>query len=411
MKALLIICDGMGDRRCASLGGRTPLEAGRMPSLDWLSSHAECGIMDPIAPGVRAGSDTAHLAILGYDPYKYYSGRGAYEALGAGLTLNHGDVAFRCNFASLDSQGRVVDRRAGRISGEEAQVLTEALQENSLSNNVDFELQHTVEHRSVLILRGPGFSRNVSDVDVHNTGATVPECRPLDNSKEARRTANVINEFVRSSSGILEKHEVNSVRSSGGRMVANAILPRGAGVAPELPSITEKFGIKAVTIAGGALYKGVSRAAGFEIVNVKGATGTMDTNLEAKMMSTIEGLRRADLVFLHVKGTDTASHNKDVQGKVTMIRKIGKSLEYVLNHVDLNKTYIALTADHTTPAEIGEHSADPVPIAIYGHDVRSGGTTQYDEAACSRGALGRIRGLDVMPILMNYLGRTELFGE
>lgn len=411
MKSLLIVCDGMGDRRCASLGGRTPLEAGRMPSLDWLSTHAECGIMDPIAPGIRAGSDTAHLAILGYDPYKYYSGRGAYEALGAGLNLNPGDVAFRCNLATVDSQGRIVDRRAGRIGGEEASALIDSIRENSLGSDVSFELLHTVEHRSVLVLRGPGFSKNVSDIDVHGAGSPVPECKPLDNSKEAKRTADAINQFIRSSSNVLGKHEVNLARKSGGKLVANVILPRGAGVAPELPSISEKFNVRAVTIAGGALYKGVSRAAGFEIIKVQGATGTMETNLEAKMMSTVQALTQADLVFLHIKGTDTASHNRDVQGKVTMIRRIGKALEYVLNHVDLNKMYIALTADHSTPAEIGEHTADPVPIAIYGPDVRSGGTTQYDEAACSRGTLGRIRGLDVMPILMSYLGRTELFGE
>lgn len=410
MRAVLVVCDGMGDRAAGALNGLTPLQAADASTFNRVASLGECGIMDVIAPGRPPGSDTAHLAIFGYDPEKCYSGRGAYEALGAGLELRPGDVAFRCNFATVSGDGVVVDRRAGRISTEEARVLAEALQEIRLEEAEPI-FASTTEHRGVLILRGEGLSRMVSDVDLHATGVKVPEPKPLEDTPEARRTARALREFLEKAGKILGRHPLNRERISRGLKPANIVLPRGAGTLPEIESIGERWGVKAAAIAGGALYKGVARAVGFNIIEVEGATGTVNTNLEGKVEAAVRALKDYDLVFLHIKATDTVSHDKDPKRKKEVIEWISRGLTPLVDEVERAGYYLALTADHTTPSEIGEHMGDPVPLAIMGPDVRRDWVERFDELSCARGALNRIRGIDLMPILMNYLGRSPLFGE
>jgi 2,3-bisphosphoglycerate-independent phosphoglycerate mutase len=413
MKTILLICDGMADRGCKLLGGATPLEVARAKSFDMIAEKGECGIMDPIAPGVIPGSDTSHLAIFGYNPYEYYSGRGAYEALGAGITLKKGDVAFRCNFATVNDDDIIIDRRAGRISGEDAKELAKALNEIDLSSFTDakVEFYHTIEHRGVLVIRGKNLSPYISDIDIHKTGVRIPEAKPLKNTEEAKRTAEILNEYISRARVVLEDHEINVKRKSEGLLPANVILPRGAGTLPKVKSFKEKYELKAAAIAGGTLYKGIAKALGFDIIEVEGATGTVNTNLDGKMEATIKALDKYDFVFLHIKGCDSASHDKNIKLKISMIRRIGTAFEYVLKNIDINQTYLIVTSDHTTPVEIGEHRGDPVPIAIYGPDVRTDSVKYFDEKSCAKGGLNRIRGLDIMPIITNYMGISKIFGE
>lgn len=412
-KAIILVCDGMADRRCSTLGGLTPLQAARPKSFDWIASRGECGLMDPISPGVPPGSDTAHLAILGYDPYKHYTGRGAFEALGAGIELEHNDVAFRCNFATVNDDGIVVDRRAGRISDEDAKVLSESLNGIRLARNSDIDIlfKHTVEHRGVLVLRGEGLSRFVSDADPHKTGLKFLYSKPLTDSSAAKKTADALNEFVEISRKILAEHEVNKRRARCGQPLANIVLPRGAGTLPVVEKLPTKFGIKAAAIAGGAVYKGVCKAVGFDVLEVKGATGTVDTNPDAKMRAAINAIKVYDLVFVHVKATDVVSHDKNPTKKVEVLSKISAAFSTIISEVNLEETCVLITSDHTTPSEVGEHTGDPVPVALYAPGARYGGVEKFDEISCASGALGRIRGVDLMPILMNYLGKVPMYGE
>ncbi|MEM0204530.1 MAG: 2,3-bisphosphoglycerate-independent phosphoglycerate mutase [Nitrososphaerota archaeon] len=412
-KAIILVCDGMADRRCSALEGLTPLQAARPKSFDWIASRGECGLMDPISPGVPPGSDTAHLAILGYDPYKHYTGRGAFEALGAGIELEPNDVAFRCNFATVNNDGIVVDRRAGRISDEDAKVLSESLNGIKLVRNSDVEImfKHTVEHRGVLVLRGEGLSRFVSDIDPHKTGVKFLHSRPLTDSPTAKKTADTLNEFVEISSKILAEHDINKRREKRGQPLANIILPRGAGTLPMVEKLPTKFGIKAAAIAGGAVYKGVCKAVGFDVLEVKGATGTVDTNLDAKMRAAINAIKVYDLVFVHVKATDVVSHDRNPTKKAEIISRISAAFSTIGSEVDLEGTCIAITSDHTTPSEVGEHSGDPVPVALYAPGARYGNVEKFDEISCASGTLGRIRGVDLIPIIMNYLGKVSMYGE
>jgi len=307
----------------------------------------------------------------------------------------------------------VVDRRAGRISNEDAEALSESLNDIRLVRNSDVKImfKHTVEHRGVLVLRGEGLSRFVSDIDPHKVGVKFPHSKPLTDSPAAKKTADVLNELVEISRRVLAEHEVNKRRIKCGQPPANVVLPRGAGTLPVLEKLPTKFGIRAAVIAGGAVYKGVCKAAGFDVLDVKGATGTVSTDLDAKMRAAVSAIKIYDLVFLHVKATDVVSHDKNPVKKVEIISRVSEAFSTILSEVNLEDTCITITSDHTTPSEIGEHTGDPVPVALYAPGARYGGVERFDEVSCASGTLGRIRGVDLMPTIMNFLGKVPMYGE
>jgi 2,3-bisphosphoglycerate-independent phosphoglycerate mutase len=407
---LWILFDGGGDRPS---GGKTPFYVAFKPTIDYLTSLGSCGVLDPISPGVRPGSDTAHLALFGYDPYKYYTGRGAFEALGAGIQLRPGDVAFRTNLATVDEVGVVIDRRAGRyIAPEEAKAVEEVLnkigEEVGRKYGVEVMYKSTVEHRGVLVLRGP-VSHRVSDTDPHKVGAKLLRAEPLDNSKEAALTAEVVNEITRRFSEAARELEINKTRRLEGKLPINAILLRGGGYMPQIEPIKERYNVRAAAIAGVALIRGVARAVGMDVYTAPGLGGTKDDVFDEAVKLAVELMARYDLVFLHVKGTDSTSHDGDFNGKVSVIERLDRALAPYLDK--LLNNYVVVTSDHATPVSVKEHTGEPVPVMLYGPDVVTDDVAKFSELTCWKGALGRIRGLDVMPILGSYLGLTEKFGE
>jgi len=409
MKALFVVLDGMADRPVAELGRKTPLQAARTPNMDQLARSGACGIVDPVAPGIPPGSDVANMALLGYDPYEHYTGRGALEALGAGLDLRPGDVAFRCNFATVDENGVVLDRRAGRISTENASVLAEAIREalEEADFGVEVEFVNTVQHRAVLVLRGEALSRAISDTDPKENGKPLKKCVPLDSSPEARKTADIVNNLSEFLMKVLKEHPLNKELER----PANAVLFRGAGTLPDLRSLDELYGIKGACISAVALVKGVCRAAGLDILDVPGATGSYDTDLDAKFSRALEALNEGyDLVFVHIKATDVASHDHDVAKKVWFLERADEALGKALDALSTEDTYVLITSDHTTSVRTGKHEGDPVPVALAGPEVRVDAVERFDEINCSRGSLCRLRGIDLMPVLMNLLGKVERFG-
>ena len=402
----------MADRPIKELNWKTPLEAARKPSLNQIAKMGVCGIMDPIAPGIPPGSDTATLALLGYDVLKVYSGRGALEAIGSGINVSPSDVAFRCNFATVNENLVVLDRRAGRIANEDAAKLAESLQKIRLEKpSVKFLFKNTIQHRAALVIRGrPKLSTAVSDSDPEKVGEKVLEIKPLDGSPEARLTAKILNELMHKFYKVLRGHPLNKKRARRELPQANIILCRGAGTIPNIKTLPELYGINAVCIAATSLIRGVCKVAGMKLVDVKGTTGTPQTNFLAKAKSTVQTLKTCDFVLLHVKATDVASHDGNIKQKVELIEKIDHMIGYVLNNIDLDSTYLAVTADHTTSSITQNHEGDPVPLAITGPYVRRDDVEEFNERSCAKGGLNRIRGMDLMPILMSLLGKTKKFG-
>ncbi len=407
--ALLVVMDGAGDRPIPELGGKTAFQAADTPNFDRLAQTGMNGLMDVIAPGQTPGSDTAHLALFGYDPIDSYPGRGPLEALGAGLDSRPGDVAFRSNFATVDSNLTVIDRRAGRdISPEEGRELQEALDGLQIED-VTVRFVHTVEHRGALVLSGPSLSAEISDVDPHETGKPVLEARPL--VPGAEKTARIVNKLVRLSHERLKDLEVNRRRVERGLPPANIILLRGPGKHREVPTLQQRYGIRAAVLAGGALYIGTARYVGMDHIHVEGQTGTIDTNFGNIASKAIETIRQGyNYVFVHIKATDNASHDHNPEQKVLAIERTDAMVGRILDEV-ADDIVVAVTADHTTPVSVGDHTCDPVPIVLWSDFIRPDSVTAFSEIDAAQGALGHIRGMDVTPLLLGYAGWVPKFGS
>ncbi len=415
MKAILIVADGLGGRP-TDLDGRTCLEAAKTPQLDDLAATGAVGMVDPIGPGIRPGSDTAHLSLLGYDPYARYTGRGVFECLGIGMDVRSGDICFRANFATVERRGEtyvVTDRRAGRIE-EGQQQLAEALNGIRLRevDGVSFEFRASTQHRGALRLRGDALSRHVTENDPHETGKEAPRFEPeYDDDDAARRTAAALNEFVERGHEVLVDHPVNRRRKGAGELSANYILARGAADCPDLPTIESIHGVRGAVIAGGALYRGVALACGMHPIEVPGATGGLDTDLRAKAGAAIDALDRFDYVFLHVKGTDNAGHDRNAAAKASFIERVDAELIGPLwDGVDRSATHLAFTGDHTTPIDYGDHTVEPVPVLFVGPNVRTDATTEFGEREAGRGGLGRFSGR-VLPMLLGYNNWAPKYGS
>ncbi len=404
-KALLIILDGLGDRANRELGFKTPLQFAETPHLDKFARMSVVGLMDPIAPGVRAGSDTSHLNLLGYDPYKVYTGRGPFEAAGLDMEVKPGDVAFRCNFATVDNALVVKDRRAGRIK-EGTHKLVETLNGMQIED-VRIFVKEGVEHRAALVLRGPGLSPEVSDVDPHDVGVKIHESRAL--KPEAEKTARILNEFVKRSHEIMKEHPVNKEREKNGLPPANILLPRGAGMAPHLNSFEEKYGMKAACVVGTPLIRGICKLAGIDPIDSPKFTGSYDTDMKGKINYAIKALEQDgyDFVLVNIKAPDIAGHDMLPRKKVEIIERIDEAIEHLLSILP-EDLVVVITADHSTPCTVGDHSGDPVPIMLYAPDSRAEGSA-FNEISCTKGSL-RIRGNELMKIIINATNRAEKFG-
>ncbi len=404
-KILLMIFDGLGDRPVAELGHRTPLQAASKPNLDWFAGKGITGQLDPIAPGIRAGSDTSHLALFGYDPREVYTGRGPFEAAGVGIAIRPGDIAFRANFCTVEGEGRVIDRRAGRIRGGTDE-LAAAIDGLHLAD-VDVLFRAGTEHRGALVLRGAGLSPAVTDTDPHEDGRSVLESRPLDEG--ARKTADTVNRLTREVSRLLANHPVNRARQRAGEKAANMVVLRGAGVVPKLSSIGEKYRLKAAGVAGVGLIKGICRAIGMDVLDVPGATGGLDTDMDAKAEAALAALRENDLVIVNVKAADICGHDGLAKEKVRVVEQIDRMMANIRSDLP-HDVVLAATADHATPVELRDHSGDPVPVMMYGPTVLADGVKRFDETAVMAGGIGRIRGTDLLPILLGAANRGEKYG-
>lgn len=385
MKAAIIVCDGMADRPIGALGKKTPLEVADTPNMDELATRGINGIADPIAPGIRAGSDTSHLAILGYDPFKVYTGRGPFEAVGMGIELEEGDVAFRCNFVTIEGD-IVKDRRASRIKNTEdlARFIS-----NIPIPGVEV-LFRSLDYRAALVFRGAGLSGNVSDSDPHVPGVPMKEVMPLDDTSEARYTADIANEFL---SKVRKALENNSP--------ANMLTLRGCGATPKMDTFRKKCGLDGTCIATTAIIKGIAGITGLEILKAK-------ESYKDRCKQGIKALEKKDFLLMNIKEADETAHDQDHIRKIDVIEKIDAALGEFLDFTDEN--YLALLSDHTTSVSLGDHAGDPVPVVIAGPEVRTDSVMRFDERSVTKGGLCRIKSNNVLPILLDLMNKTEKFG-
>ncbi len=417
-RALVVIMDGVGDRPIKELGWKTPLQVANKPNLDKVAEMGATGLYDPIAPGIRPGTDTGHLAIFGYDPFKYYPGRGPLEAIGTGIEIKPGDVALRANLATVKEEGGkliVVDRRAGRIRGEDAEGLVKYLAQHLKEiDGVKVFIAHGTEHRVSIVLRGDDLCPYISDTDpgTAKEGWPVKEAKPTKDLECAKRTAEIVNKLVLESYKLLKDHPINKRRESQGLLPANVLITRGAGAVPkDLKPFKEMYGATAYLVCEEDTVLGIGKLLGMEGEIPPGATGNLDTDMSSILKATLRAIDKGyDIVFTHIKGPDIAGHDANWKGKIEIIEKIDWLVGELLKSISLEEFIVVLTADHTTPCYVRDHTGDPVPIAMAGLGVRIDDVKKYDEVSCARGCLGRIRGVDLLSTVLDLIGKRKKWG-
>jgi 2,3-bisphosphoglycerate-independent phosphoglycerate mutase len=425
-KLLYIVLDGLGDRPCKELDGKTPLEAADTPNMDNLARMGKTGVVDTVGPGIAPESDIAVISILGYDAERYYTGRGPLECFAVGLDIQPGDLAFRVNFATMDENRYLVDRRAGRdLTTEEARALAEEVNSKVklTSHPAEFKFISTVGHRGVLWIRckeGP-LSANITNTDpaydkIGYFGVAKEKfepylqvCKPLDDSIEAKRAADLTNEFVEKSHIILNNAEVNLRRKAQGKMMGNVILTRDAGDRlPQFPNIKELFGLNFACFAEMPVEMGIAMLTGMDTVELPEPTGDPKVDYPLRAEKAIEYMKQYDALYIHLKGPDVPGHDGKAIEKRESISSIDRYFfGELLPKIDLSKVVIAVTADHSTPCELKAHSDDPVPLLVAGGGIESDGTTAYSERECAKGSLGRLLGNQLMPLFVKLVKKGE----
>jgi len=394
-KILLIIIDGLGDEPIPQLGNKTPLEAANTPNLDFLVKNGVCGFIEPFLyhTAIPTSEDT-HFALFGYDPEIYQIGRGLMTVRGAGIEVKKGDVALRGNFATVDENLDIIDRRAGRIK--DTSVLINSLNGMEIEG-VKFFLRSAGEHRVGIVIRGQDLSPNISNGDLFYSKLEkrVGEIVSLEKSSEAELTAKVLNKFLRRAHEILKNHPLNKQREKLSLPSANYLLVRGASSVKELPSFKEKYGQTSCCIAGKILYQQIGKILGMDLIKVEGATGLPDTNLKGKFEAAKTA--NCDFVFLHIKATDSLAEDGNFLGKKEFIEKIDKNLKTLIG---LKDVLIVVTCDHSTCSLLKRHCKEPCPILMYGKDRDR--VEEFSERACKKGKLGKIKQIDLMQRILDF---------
>jgi 2,3-bisphosphoglycerate-independent phosphoglycerate mutase len=405
---LAVILDGVGDRAHPDHGGSTPLQAAQTPTLDELATRGATGLVDPLAPGIVPGSNTGHLGLFGYDPLAETTvspSRGCIEALGLGVEPAEGRVAARANFVTLAEDGTVEDRRAGRFptpqDHEEAQRIVDDI-EQALPGDVQTRYHPRMAYRFVLVFDDG--SPEVSDTDPGEVGEPITPAEATADEGEARRMAKRVQEVVDRAQDVLADHPVNEDRSERGELPVDGIVTRGLGPVERGPTLQERFGIEGLAVAGGNAYRGIANYVGMELADVAGATGGLDTDMDAKVTRALDGLPDNDLVYLHIKAPDICGENGDFPAKREAIEDIDQALEPLLDRREL---VLGLTGDHATPCARKSHSGDPVPVIVDAPGIVDDDVSAFHERACPHGFLGRLQGGDFLHTLLDLSDRTK----
>ena len=384
-KIVLLVGDGLGGLPHPDTG-LTELETARTPNLDRLAAGGACGLHIPIAHGITPGSGPAHMALFGYDPVRWEIGRGVLEALGIGFDLRCGDVAIRVNFATVDAEGKIVDRRAGRIPTEKCEELTAKLNEIKLPM-VEVFVRPVREHRAVIVLRGEGLAGGLSDTDPQETG--VPPLPLKAETREQDKTVELLNAFLGAANEVLKEEPK-----------ANAITMRGIAMLEEIPSVGTRFRVKAAAIAGYPMYRGVAGLVGMDVKPPAEGADAIESALE-------DAWNDHDFFFVHFKKTDSSGEDGDFDAKVAA----SEAFDEIAGRVAaLGPDVLVITGDHSTPSAMAMHSWHPVPVLLCAGTARVDGVESFGESECLRGSLGTFPAVSLMSMMLAHAGRLTKFG-
>jgi 2,3-bisphosphoglycerate-independent phosphoglycerate mutase len=336
--------------------------------------------------------------------------RGPVEAAGVGLKVGPGDVALRCNFATVAGRRdglRLIDRRAGRINSQTTELAEALTTDLPVIRGVRAVVRAATEHRCVMLLRGSELSAGITDVDPGDQRQSdeIPTCKPLDAADPAaKRTAEVVNGIVARSYQIMRDHPVNRERVQRGLAEANILLPRKAGMACELRGLLRHLAVSAAVVSGEATVFGLARLLGLDSITERAFTGNAQTDLPGKARAALAALEQHDLVYLHVKATDTLSHDGNAQGKMAFLERIDQAFAPILQREDL---VVCVAADHSTPCTTGRHSGDPVPVILCSPQGRRDAVTDFGETPCMRGGLGVLSFSTLLWAMLDQMGFTR----
>jgi 2,3-bisphosphoglycerate-independent phosphoglycerate mutase len=387
-KIILLVMDGLGGLP-REQGGPTELEAAHTPNLDRLAQEGSLGGSIPVVRGVTPGSGPAHLALFGYDPVLYDVGRGVLSALGVGLPLTTADVAARGNFATVDENGLITDRRAGRIPTEEGAKRVELLKSITLPG-VETDVAVVKEYRFVLVLRGDGLNGAIADTDPQQTGVPPLPAKAL--VPEAEPTAALVNQWIAQAKDILKDHPP-----------ANMLNLRGFAMDPDLPKFVDIYKLRAACVAVYPMYKGVSRLVGMDVLE----TDAHDTPAD-EFKRVADAWDAYDFFFCHIKPTDSRGEDGDFDAKAKVIEEVDAALPALL---DLNPDVLIVTGDHSTPATYKSHSWHPVPTLLWAPGMHmTDRATAFGERECILGALGQFQATDLMPLALAHAKRLSKYG-
>jgi len=384
-KLVMVVIDGIGG---LPIRGKTELEAAKTPNLNRFAPKAICGLIDPISYGITPGSGPSHLALFGYDPFRYEIGRGVMEALGIDIPLTKDDLAARGNFATIDEKGIIVDRRAGRISTEKNREICKFLgNEIKEVEGVRISVYPGKEHRFVVVFRGEGLRDDLTDADPQKDGLKAKGTEGL--SEEARRTAEIINLYLKKANEVLKSFHP-----------ANAILLRGFSKVPIISTLSERFKLRPAAIATYPMYRGLARLVGMEILK----TGE---TIQEEVETLKKYFDRYDFFYIHFKKTDSAGEDGNFKMKVKAIEEIDRILPSIFK---LRHDVLVITGDHSTPTPLKSHSWHPNPILLLSKYVRPDGIRRFTERHCQKGQLGRFPAKDVIPLMLANGLKLKKFG-
>jgi 2,3-bisphosphoglycerate-independent phosphoglycerate mutase len=422
-KILYIVLDGLGDLPIPELDNKTPLEAASTPQMDKLAKIGRTGIMHTVGKGIAPESDIAVISLLGYDAKKYYTGRGPLESFAEGIKLAVGNLALRINFATVDADGTsILDRRVGRnLTTEEATALAREINAKVNLSSANFEFKNTIGHRGILVIRhnsenlsgwitntDPAYVRKgVFGVAKEKFQKQVDVSRPMpgyETLSEAKRAADLLNEFTQKSHRILSESEINKKRISQSKLPANIILSRDAGDhLPEFPSVQSLYNLRFGSFVQMPVEKGIALLTGIEVIEVPLASGDLEVDYSIWAKIALKKMLEFDGLYIHIKGPDEPAHDGDFNKKRDIIGAIDKFFfSPLLKKLNLDDVIIAATADHSTACKMRAHSAEPVPLLIAGSGITSDSSSNFSERVASCGSLGEILGFELLPLLIKF---------
>ena len=396
MKYIILVGDGMADQPLKELDERTPLEAARTPNMDFIAQHGTLGRVKTIPDRMSPASDVANLSILGYDPQKYYTGRGPLEAANLGVELESDDVAFRCNLITAAGD-TLMDYSGGHIKSEEAAILINFVNQHLGTNRIRFYPGVSYRHLTVIKRGAEELLQDLKCKPPHDiTGQSISRNLPKGKSAE------IIIDLMEASRKLLEKHEINLVRVDMKENPANMIWLWGQGRKPAMPAFSDKFGLSGSMISAVDLLKGLAKILGLEAINVPGATGYYDTNYEGKAAAALASLKDKDFVFVHVEAPDEAGHNGDLREKLAAIERFD---QYIVGGIlsafkDREDFRVLVLPDHATPIAVRTHTSEPVLFGMFGAGLPKKGFLKYSEKEAQSSELFFEKGHELMPFFI-----------